>query len=86
MGHGHVRPNPNGMVARCGGPALCKECALELARETIDIKSVMQLASDACNAHPSGLAMVQLPSHAVRLLLAEITHLRSINALLREGA
>jgi hypothetical protein len=30
-GHGHVRPRPDGVKARCGGPALCAECARELA-------------------------------------------------------
>lgn len=30
MNHGHVRPNPDGSVARCGGPPLCEECAIEL--------------------------------------------------------
>lgn len=30
MGHGHVIPNPNGVLARCGGPAICAECAKEL--------------------------------------------------------
>lgn len=28
-GHGHVRPRPDGVKARCGGPALCPECAAE---------------------------------------------------------
>lgn len=31
-GHGHVTPNADGSKARCGGPALCTVCALELAR------------------------------------------------------
>jgi hypothetical protein len=31
-GHGHVTPNADGSKARCGGPALCRECALELSR------------------------------------------------------
>lgn len=31
MGHGHVIPNPDGSKARCGGPALCAECARERA-------------------------------------------------------
>ena len=31
MGHGHVIKNQNGTVARCGGPAICTECARELA-------------------------------------------------------
>lgn len=30
-GHGHVTPNPNGLKARCGGPALCGGCAQEAA-------------------------------------------------------
>jgi hypothetical protein len=28
-GHGHVKPNADGSVARCGGPAVCRDCALE---------------------------------------------------------
>jgi len=28
-GHGHVKPNPDGSKARCGGPALCAVCARE---------------------------------------------------------
>jgi hypothetical protein len=30
-GHGHVTPNPDGWVARCGGPAICSQCHAELA-------------------------------------------------------
>lgn len=29
-GHGHIRPHPDGTKARCGGPALCEQCAGEL--------------------------------------------------------
>ena len=32
FGHGHVHPRPDGVKARCGGPALCSECAVEQAR------------------------------------------------------
>lgn len=28
--HGHVVPRPDGLVARCGGPALCSACRDEL--------------------------------------------------------
>jgi hypothetical protein len=31
-GHGHVWARPDGMKARCGGPSICSECALDLAR------------------------------------------------------
>lgn len=34
MSHGHVNPRPDGAVARCGGPAICSVCALELAQST----------------------------------------------------
>jgi hypothetical protein len=30
-GHGHVWPRPDGSIARCGGPKLCKKCARDLA-------------------------------------------------------
>lgn len=32
MGHGHVVPNPDGTRSRCGGPAICRVCALERAQ------------------------------------------------------
>ncbi len=32
-GHGHVTPRADGVRARCGGPALCGECAKELAAQ-----------------------------------------------------
>lgn len=28
--HGHVVPRPDGVKARCGGPALCASCCAEL--------------------------------------------------------
>lgn len=31
-GHGHVTPNADGTRARCGGPSICAQCALEFAR------------------------------------------------------
>ncbi len=33
-GHGHVWPRPDGARARCGGPKLCRECALDFTRWT----------------------------------------------------
>ena len=31
-GHGHVWARPDGVKARCGGPALCKQCSADAAR------------------------------------------------------
>jgi hypothetical protein len=33
IGHGHVFPRPDGVKARCGGPAICMECAGDQARK-----------------------------------------------------
>ena len=30
-GHGHVWARPDGLKARCGGPAICSECAKDQA-------------------------------------------------------
>lgn len=30
-GHGHVWPRSDGVKARCGGPKICTQCALDLA-------------------------------------------------------
>ena len=34
--HGHVIPNKDNSVFRCGGPVVCKVCALELASLTVE--------------------------------------------------
>lgn len=36
-GHGHVTPRGDGVRARCGGPALCPECAAELAQKSLGV-------------------------------------------------
>lgn len=43
-GHGHVKPNPDGSKARCGGPALCSECARELAEAGQPARTGLSLA------------------------------------------
>lgn len=30
-GHGHAWPRPDGVKARCGGPGICRECAVDAA-------------------------------------------------------
>ena len=39
FGHGHVYPREDGVKARCGGPGICNECALDQAQK----QSVEQL-------------------------------------------
>ena len=33
IGHGHVFPRLDGVKARCGGPAMCSECARDYYRK-----------------------------------------------------
>lgn len=35
-GHGHVRPRADGVKMRCGGPAICVECAQEFSRSQMN--------------------------------------------------
>lgn len=51
MGHGHVTPNPDGSVARCGGPAMCSVCALEKAQ--LEHTGAIDVPAAAHNARPS---------------------------------
>lgn len=45
-GHGWVIPNKNGGVARCGGPAFCPECALELVQNLTPKERAKQLSPE----------------------------------------
>lgn len=47
MGHGHVKPNADGSKARCGGPAICSECALELAATDVKKVGIMDLLENS---------------------------------------
>lgn len=35
-GHGWVRPRPDGMLAKCGGPTMCQTCKAEVASTLSD--------------------------------------------------
>lgn len=41
VGHGWVFPRPDGMKARCGGPAICSECATDLARQQASDRTIV---------------------------------------------
>lgn len=44
LGHGHVKPRPDGAKARCGGPALCTKCQAEKAAQYAEeMKSTKKL-------------------------------------------
>jgi hypothetical protein len=43
-GHGHVRRRLDGLVARCGGPGLCRSCAQELAALQVPIGDALIIA------------------------------------------
>jgi len=52
-GHGHVVPNADGSRARCGGPAICSQCALEYARLHLQAEMVPKMRCFCpCHEHP----------------------------------
>ncbi len=46
-GHGHVFPNANGVVARCGGPFMCQQCAKDKAQQDAMLYGTGWLRVDA---------------------------------------
>jgi len=58
VGHGHVHPRPDGRVARCGGPGVCRECSAEAVQKAGE-------DWDRFNAAAEGLAALD----TARLLL-----------------
>jgi hypothetical protein len=46
VGHGHVFPRADGNKARCGGPAMCSECARDLARKNAQSLDSMKLSGE----------------------------------------
>jgi hypothetical protein len=60
VGHGHVNPRPDGLRARCGGPALCSVCAHEVAAREAMAELQKQLAAHARQPPPREDAWIQL--------------------------
>lgn len=58
VGHGHVNPNADGSVARCGGPALCTVCALERCRICNESGNIH---CGRCNACPGAVHTKDCP-------------------------
>jgi hypothetical protein len=55
--HGHVVPRPDGVKARCGGPALCAQCAREAAEESAANEIVGYRIGDRVY-HPSDVVVI----------------------------
>jgi hypothetical protein len=47
-GHGHVFQRLDGLKARCGGPALCTECSLDMARAEVAQRAQQSLPDECC--------------------------------------
>jgi len=78
-GHGHVIPNPDGSKARCGGPPLCRVCALEQAQEIQRRRSRVDAdiaaAAIACKrtgmSDPSIMTVFDLTANELAAVLAD---------------
>lgn len=70
MSHGHVKPRPDGLKARCGGPSICDECAIEQAEITNKDKRIAELEADW--------------SEAIKKLHLALTELDQLRELCRE--
>jgi len=57
IGHGHVWQRPDGVKARCGGPAICSDCAADQAAMTKCHAAMLRAAADGeakppCTCYP----------------------------------
>jgi hypothetical protein len=52
VGHGHVFPRPDGRRSRCGGPALCRECAADLGKRETARAALLEVVGDALLGSP----------------------------------
>jgi hypothetical protein len=48
-GHGHVVPRPDGVKARCGGPAICSRCQAERAAYESNLPQKAKQEADQLN-------------------------------------
>jgi hypothetical protein len=56
--HGHVVPRPDGMKARCGGPAICALCAREAAEVAASSEIIGYKIGDRVY-HPADVVVIR---------------------------
>jgi hypothetical protein len=87
-GHGHVVPRADGLLACCGGPAICSECARDQAFYAAGVEAAKQ-ECDKLRAHCLNLAAKHAPTEQGSLMLAAVSALetlqRRIAVLLEPG-
>lgn len=66
-GHGHVVPRPDGMKARCGGPALCPVCRKEAKEAGIDVTEFERPKEQKEPPREKTLSLATLHSLLIRL-------------------
>lgn len=82
LGHGHVIPRPDGVKARCGGPAICRKCQLEKALLDMiagDARAKLEQVADSAAGEPIDEryhikpATLRAEIASIRYLAGEIT-------------
>lgn len=79
LGHGHVRPRPDGAKARCGGPGICAECSKELAKYQQEDPS--KPVGDTAEMFPKTMARIE--ERMVLGVLSEAVRTWGVEAQLR---
>jgi len=51
FGHGHVKPRPDGLKSRCGGPGICPQCSNELGQLRLMQGTNYSVSNDSQNAY-----------------------------------
>lgn len=70
-GHGHVRPRPDGVKARCGGPGRCTLCSREQAAAAATADPRPAAAEDVADRDRLAAGLVELVTAADRYLLGD---------------
>jgi hypothetical protein len=70
-GHGHVTPRPDGVRARCGGPAMCRVCQMERAR--LELSAEPAAEPTVLVVHPEDPLLKHLPDGTHVVLQRKLT-------------